>query len=209
MLELETAPLGTDAAHAPDEHISPVLRDAREFETQLAALSRGQLAQLKRNIGEPLPGRGVTWFYGLLLQGERVGQRSRNDEIYFLVATLYDFNRLQTPRKDRRWGTLGRSMRLAADASGSNSIKRRFQILLDADFDRRESIATSELGFRLRQTVQWLAGQGVGFDPAQLLYDLFYWSHLNRFVQKKWARDFFVAPAEVRAFTPETTQDPN
>ncbi len=204
MLDLETAPPGIDAAPTPTQRISPVLQDAREFETQLAQLSRGQLAQLKRNVGQPLPGRGVAWFYGLLYRGD-VGRRQNNAEIYFLVATLYDFNRLTTPRGDRWWGSLGRSMRLAADKSGSDSVKRRFQILLDADLDGG---ADSELAFRLRQTIQWLKGHNVGFDPAQLIYDLSYWSHLERFVQKKWARDFFVAPAEVRDFSPKI-EEPN
>ena len=136
-----------------------------------------------------------------------MGLRQNNAEIYFLVATLYDVNRLTTPRNDRLWGSLGRSMRLAADKTASDSVKRRFQILLDADFDARESLAESELAFRLRQTVQWLGGQNVGFDPAQLIYDLGYWSHLDRFVQKRWARDFFVAPAEVRAASPSETNN--
>lgn len=181
--------------------VSPLLADARSFELQLAELSRGQLAQLKRNVGQPLPGRGTAWFYGLLYQGD-VGRRQNNAEIYFLVATLYDLNRLTTPRGDRTWGNLGRSMRLAADKTASDSVKRRFQILLDADYDSRENLAESELAFRLRQTVQWLGGHNVGFEPAQLIADLTYWTHLDRFVQKKWARDFFVAPAQVRTASP-------
>ena len=200
MPDTELAP-PIQANQSPPQSIPPMLRDARDFADQLANLPRGQLAQLKRNVGQPLPGRGVAWFYGLLYHGN-VGLRQNNAEIYFLVATLYDVNRLTTPRGDRLWGSLGRSMRLAADKTASDSVKRRFQILLDSDFDARENLAESELTFRLRQTVRWLGGHNVGFDPAQLIYDLSYWSHLDRFVQKRWARDFFVAPAEVRTASP-------
>ncbi len=197
MTQIEPAP----PSQTTSKSVGAALQDARDFEAQLAELTRGQMAQLKRNVGQPLPGRGTAWFYSLLYQGD-VGRRQSNAEIYFLVATFYDFNRLTTPRGDRAWGSLGRSMRLAADETASESVKRRFQILLDADYDSRENLADSELAFRLRQSVQWLGGQNVGFDPAQLIYDLSYWSHLDRFVQKKWARDFFVAPAEIRTASP-------
>jgi CRISPR type I-E-associated protein CasB/Cse2 len=194
----------TNSATAPSK-IFPALQDARNFADQLAALSPGQRAQLKRNVGQGLPGRGVAWFYNLLYQGDDVGRRLNNAEIYFLVATLYSFNRVTTARDDQHWGTtLGRSMQLAARESGSESVKRRFQILLDADF---EGGPTSELAFRLRQTLQWLKGQNVGFDPARLIYDLQGWTHVDRFVQKQWARDFFAAPTEVRETTRPVDND--
>lgn len=202
MLDTQTASPTQSAAEAPPERLPLALQDARAFEAQLAELTRGQLAALKRNAGQELPGRGTAWFYGLLYGGN-AGLRLHNAETYFLIATLYDHNRLTTSRGDRRWGSMGRSMRLAADSSGSQSVKRRFQILLDADYSGE---AGGELGFRLRQTIQWLGGQNVGFDPAGLLYDLSYWPHLDRFVQKKWARDFFVAPAEVRVMSPQTEE---
>jgi CRISPR type I-E-associated protein CasB/Cse2 len=192
-------------------------QDACRFEWKLSQLSRGRLAQLRRNAGQPLPGRGVAWFYGLLDLSDDRQYRAQPDEVCFVVATLYDLNRFQTSEKNRRFGSLGKSLSLvrrkiiAASSSrepeeAAKSLDRRFQILLDAEFDDG---ATSELAFRLRQTVQFLKGQGVGFDPAHLICDLLDWSHPSRKAQKRWARHYFNAPAELSEFAPETTQDLN
>jgi len=177
---------------APTERpVSPQLQDARLFIKTLAGwrdTHRGRLAQLKRNVGEPFPGRGTAWFTLALYEGDSRRRLHRTNE-YFLVATLFDLNRFQTERGDAHFNSLGASMRRAV-TGGSNeeSTGRRLQILLDADF---EEGAASELAFRLRQTVQWLAGARVGVDFAQLLNDLCFWSHPDRFIQKQWARDFY------------------
>ena len=202
----------------PKEKFS--FKDASAFERKLSLLTRGQLAQLRRNVGQPLPGRGVAWFYGLL--DHNLEYRAFHDEVCFLVATLYDINRVQTKEKNRHFGSLGKSLfqlrqqKIKASASGDDagaakSLDRRFQILLDADFDEG---ATSELAFRLRQAIQLLKSGNIGFSPAYLICDLLYWSHPDRKVQKRWAQDYYDAPKEVREPAPyseaeTTTEDDN
>ena len=80
--------------------------------------------------------------------------------------------------------------------ANEDSTGKRLQILLDADL---EEGAASELAFRVRQTVQWLAGRQVGVDYAHLIADLCRWSHPDRYIQKKWAREFY----DVRPFEPQ------
>lgn len=185
--------------------------DAVAFESRLSRLTRGQLAQLKRNAGQPLPGRGVAWFYGLL--DHNLQYRSHHDEVCFLVATLYDLNRVQTEKGNRYFGSIGNSLfrlrqqklsssparGLESDADIAKAVDRRFQILLDSDFAEG---ATSELAFRLRQTILLLKSQDIGFSPAHLICDLLDWSNPHRKVQKRWAQDYYNAPKEVREAAP-------
>lgn len=188
----------TDAAPKP---VNLNLVDAQEFINLLQEMcksNRGQLAQLKRNVGEPLPGRGTTWFYSLLYKGNS-GRRLRYGAEYFLVATLYDLNRYDS----KGAANLGASMKLAVAQANANeeSTIRRLQILLDAEYESPNK-EQSEFAFRLRQTVQWLDGKQVGINWAQLLVDVCNWSpsaeyadkYGARNVQKKWARSFFDNP---------------
>lgn len=184
-------PLDASFAATAASKTSPQLDDARDFVQTLAGWrdsNRGRLAQLKRNVGEPLPGRGVSWFYSVLYAGNAKRRLSYPDQ-HFLIATLFDLNRSTPDFGASNARSVGASMRLAVNAGANEeSTGRRLQILLDADF---EEGAASELAFRLRQTVQWLNGQKIGLDYAQTLLDLCSWSHPDRFVQKRWARDFY------------------
>ena len=170
------------------------LADARQFIAKLEELQksdRGRMAALRRNAGETLTGRGTAWFYSLLPQN-----RKKYREVYFLVATLFDLNRV-----DGAYGDFGSTMfRLATAMQKSARDFRRFHILLDAEFDTvydREdsdepwSEGGGELAYRLRQMVKLSASKGVGISWAELLVDLCHWSHPNRSIQKKWARSFF------------------
>jgi CRISPR system Cascade subunit CasB len=185
------------------------LADANRFIANLADMRsqepgkpnlRGQLAQLKRNAGEKWPGRNVAWFAEKIYQGKESPWRQENLDIYFLVATLFDLNRFPAPKGESKLKDLGFSMRHAVN-EGANEVgvKRRFQILLDSQWD---DCGDGELAFRLRQTVQWLASQRVGLDWGLLLTDLCFWNSETRFVEKNWARSFFNAPLALRATDP-------
>lgn len=185
------------------------LADARQFITKLKELrknDRGRMAALRRNAGEPLTGRGTAWFYSLLPQN-----RKKYREVYFLVATLFDLNRIDGTSRD-----FGSTMfRLATAMQKSAKDFRRFHILLDAEFDTvydREdsdepwSQGGGELAYRLRQMVKLSASKGVGIDWAELLVDLCHWSHTNRAIQKKWARSFFGDTAPTSVIEPTTPE---
>jgi CRISPR system Cascade subunit CasB len=166
------------------------LEAARAFAaevTDLRETDRGKFAILKRNTGNTLAeARGIAWFYRLL---NKYAHR-RDEEIYFLVATLIGHN------KRTETGNFGASMKQLADKSSNReAVERRFAVLLDAGFDRvNGQKAGSELAFRLRQMVKLADSKEVGVDWAQLLIDLRQWNHPDKFVQKRWAASFYAAP---------------
>jgi CRISPR system Cascade subunit CasB len=186
--------------------------DAGKFVAELADLrkkDRGRMAELRRNAGETLPGRGTSWFYAYLYSPHR----QRYGEIYFLVATLFDLNR----RGLRHPGDFGLILRQAVSSASEEGMKRRFRILLDATFDRiydpfNEAVSWQdgggELAYRLRQMVKLLASKNLGVDWAELLVDLCRWSHPEKRVQKKWARSYFGGPAAQGPAETENTEAP-
>jgi CRISPR system Cascade subunit CasB len=208
-----TAPTTAEQKAAPvPSWRDRALADARDFVLALEKLretDRGRTAQLRRNAGETLPGRGTAWFYRYLFSP----RRKRYAELHFLVATLFDWN-----RKAMAPGDLGHAVRRAVSPTNEEALRRRFRILLDSVFDRLHDPLNEtapwqegggELAFRLRQMVKLLASKEIGVDWAQLLVDLSEWSQPDKRVQKKWARSFF-GPASSfdKASTSEDEQSP-
>ncbi|WP_117237795.1 type I-E CRISPR-associated protein Cse2/CasB [Thermus sediminis] len=97
-------------------------------------------------------------------------------EAHYLVAALYALK--DGAHQEGR--TLARA--LWEKAQGSDSVERRFLALLDADRD--------QIAFRLRQAVALVEG---GLDFVQLLNDLLRWFSPERYVQARWAREFYGA----------------
>ena len=163
---------------------------------------KGRLAILRRNAGEPIAGaRGVSWIYSLLQRFERLG-----DEPLFLTATLLAFDRPYLEGRGAFTGSFGRTMSAlkAQPGASEESLERRFAILLDADFEAREG--TGELPFRLRQTVKLVLSKDGRIDWPRLLSDLRHWNHPEKYVQKRWAKDFYTTfAAEEIAGTLATT----
>jgi CRISPR type I-E-associated protein CasB/Cse2 len=172
------------------------LASAREFVEKVQRLKeddRGAFAELKRNAGNTLgEARGVAWFPRLL-----DAEGFKDQEIYFLVATLIGLNKFPGH------GDLGHScqqfwektrQQTATEAEKLKSpIARRFNILLDAEFDRVAGgrVGGGELAFRLRQLVKLAASKEVGIDWAQLLVDLRKWHVAGKPVQHAWAEHFY------------------
>lgn len=72
---------------------------------------------------------------------------------------------------------------LYARRDQSPSIEHRFIALLDADEE--------QLPHRLRQMVALLQGERIHIHWVQLLKDLLAWTHDRRYVQQRWAREFY------------------
>jgi CRISPR system Cascade subunit CasB len=194
-----------------DQQREEQLADASAFIDELRKIqktNRGQMSALKRHAGDLLGDKNC-WFYALLPKRK---DRWRYREVYYLVATLFDFHRRVRPTT----GNFGVSMlRLAREMGKEPKEFRRFHILMDAEFetvhDREDQDAPwseggGELAFRLRQMVKLMAAKEVGIDWPELLVDLCHWSHPNRQVQKKWARSYFGAPASEPASIPEMAE---
>lgn len=180
---LDSTLAGTEPAAQPKDH-------ATRFVEGVMKLDKGELAMLRRNVGNTLAeARGVAWIYRLI--PDTVS--SRDAEVYFLVATLIalsmsgsraeklDKNSNYTPRLQSGFGV---SLRLLRSNANQEAIDRRFGILLDStDFET--------LAFRLRQIVKLVLSKEVGVHWARLLQDLLRWNHPDKYVQKQWARDYY------------------
>lgn len=160
---------------------TPRQRQITAFISALERLDAAGRARLKRNAGRALgEARDVQRVFFQALPYE-VPERQHDD--YFLLATLY-------PMADKRSGgvTLGSTLRRVRQNRVSASLDRRFQTLLDSD---RE-----QLPFRLRQAVRLAAATEQPIDWAQLLGDLLAWEHPERYIQLRWAKDYFVERPE-------------
>lgn len=156
-----------------------------QFVERIEALDAGRLAALRRGCGErdPVEGR-CPWLVGLI-------HGVASEPTAFLTASLlaqYSTAAVRAGRH-RAHGNFGDTWRAAIVGTGSDSIRRRFHILLDAEYD--PSTGDGDLPYRLRQMVRYAASRGVGIDWPALLTDLKYWNRPEKFVQKRWARSFF------------------
>ncbi len=165
------------------------------FVDQLRELDRGDLAAFRRNAGNTIgqSRNAMSLFYRIF---PREQADSRDEEIYFLVATLFPLNRGELE------GNFGVTMRaVKAARKGSEAVDRRMGILLDSEFDRADNFryGGGEMAYRLRQCVKLADSNDVGVDWEQLLEDLVWWSHPLRRVRKRWARSYFGEPRETKS----------
>lgn len=155
------------------------------FLERLAGLDRGELAILRRNAGSTLAearnAAGV--FYRLLPPGVP----ERDEETYFLVATLYGLN------KYRFNDDFGATLRTVKIKTGQDSVDRRMAMLLDSEFDLIDGFRPGggEMAYRLRQCVRLASGHEVGVDWGALLRDLLQWSRPGKRARKQWARSYY------------------
>lgn len=149
-----------------------------EFVSALKRLDAGGRARLRRNAGRSLAqARDAQRVFFQLLP---YGVREFDEDKYFLLATLFALSRQETSGK----GTFGAALRRLRDPKRSDSLDRRFQALLACDSD--------QLPFRLRQMVRLAVSQNVPIDWEQMLKDLLLWNAPEKWVQLKWARDYFI-----------------
>ncbi len=176
--------------------------DVYKFVSNLSKLEDGDRAKFKRNAGQTLnDSRDVMGlFYNKLLRDIHLGEW--DEETYFLVATLYPFDKRgrQAGGADSDEGdgdgntavshphntpSFGKSLRGIRTDNNSNGLDRRVERLLDAD--------ASQLPFYLRREVQFVTNEGGRINWAHLLDDLLKWDHPDRYIQRRWARDYFIS----------------
>jgi CRISPR type I-E-associated protein CasB/Cse2 len=165
----------TEAGTTPEE----------QFIARIERLDTGRLAMLRRGCGErdPVEGR-CPWMIGLI-------HGIASEPAAFLVASLLAQYKTTDIRAGhhRLDGNFGLTWRRAVTGNGSESIKRRFNVLLDSSYDPRSG--DGDLPYRLRQMVRYAAGKGVGVDWPALVRDIRDWNSPSKWAQKKWARSFF------------------
>jgi CRISPR type I-E-associated protein CasB/Cse2 len=165
------------------------------FIERVEQLDPGELAALRRGCGErdPVEGR-CPWLHGVIHGAAR-------EPVAFLVASLLAQYSTAAIRANghRLEGNFGVTWKRAIAGTDSDSIRRRFHILLDADHD--PITGDGDLPYRLRQMVKYAASKGIGVDWPQLLVDLKFWNHPEKRSQKRWARSFFANERSENAAT--------
>jgi len=139
---------------------------------------RAMLAALRRGLGQP-PGSAPDMFpyvVPFVLQW--------NESDLYLVASLFGLHpSLSTT------GNIGTHIKDFSRAKhfkrvdDDEATKRRFIQLLRYN---RDALDTP-----FRQQISLLKSQNVAVNWHQLLYDLHYWDHADRFVQRQWAFAFW------------------
>jgi|ADurb_Gly_03_Slu_FD_contig_21_525058_length_888_multi_2_in_0_out_0_1 CRISPR system Cascade subunit CasB len=146
----------------------------------------GKMAALKRAAGYTIAEsrNAIGVFYQLIPSGVS----TKDEEIYFLVATLRFLNSKSLD------GDFGKTMQMIKGKSDSDSISRRANRLIEATFDTFPdgSNGGGEIMYHLRQWVRLAKSKDVGINWALLLEDLLQWTRSDRFIQKKWARNFYI-----------------
>ena len=157
----------------------------QRFVDHLKELSRREdraaLAALRRGLTGP-PGTVISTFAHVARFTE--GLHSTTEQAFYLVASLYALHPSDTTDEKNLGGTLAS----VAQRSESGSIEQRFLSLLNSDFDT--------LAQPLRQAVSIARGQDVPVNYYQLLRDLRYWAHPEKFIQRRWAETYYRAPLE-------------
>jgi CRISPR system Cascade subunit CasB len=154
----------------------------RRFVAHLRRLAdnddRAALAKLRRGLGKP-PGTALETL--AVVQPwlpQDVGPWAEN--ACYLVASLF----ADHPQAGGA-GNLGAAFALLTKKRDSESLEKRFLALLNAD--------EADLPRHLRHAVSLLRSEGVAVDWACLIDDVQQWGHPQRFVQRRWARDFWAS----------------
>lgn len=158
---------------------------AEAFIARIETLDNGNLASLRRGCGKASPVEGrCPWFLGEI-------QGAASESTSFLVASLLAQHKTSDIRakRHRGRGNFGATWKQAIRGTSSESLPRRFHIVLDAEFDPVDG--SGDLPYRLRQLVRYAVQKGIGSDWPSLLRDLSRWNLPGKPVQKAWARSFF------------------
>lgn len=181
------------AAETTRERAEKDLERVRSF----IARDTGKASSLRRAAGETLAdARNIRWFFALTGEQpfEKDNERTRYEEILFLVATLFASDKAAVEKRSSFRGDLGATLAWVRGKGGrvtgenEDPVERRLRILLDCDLD---VYSGGELAYRLRQIVRYVLSQGGAIDWPQLLSDVRQWDRVDKRVQKRWARSFY------------------
>jgi CRISPR system Cascade subunit CasB len=162
----------TKRSEAPPPFIANLYRLAESGD-------RAALAELRQSLVSGNDWRAARHVFPWL--GTRAGPRRESAAL--LVAGLFGMYQKSTSGPN-----FGHSMgRVWQEQDKRLSTEQRFVALLN--------ISADDLPYYLRQAVSLIASYDIPVDWEQLYRDLYYWSHTDRFIQRKWARAFWGAPS--------------
>jgi CRISPR system Cascade subunit CasB len=154
---------------------------------------RATLARLRHSLAFP-PGQ-YTQVFGFV---ERFTSSlfGWDREAYYLTAGLFATHPDQTEDETETLGATFR--RVYYERGESESIAKRFLALIDAD--------PEQISERLRHAINLIQSHNFAVNYDLLLSHLTAWNSEKKWVQQRWARDFY-RPLETPA-KPETTINP-
>lgn len=134
---------------------------------------RAMLAELRRGLGRnPAEAPSMFPYIVPFIGTSTYANREAN---FYLIASLFALHPVSA-----KSGNMGDHLRgLAQNLGDDAATTRRFVQLLN---QHREALVTP-----LRQHISLLKSKEIGVNWHQLFYDLTYWDHDDRFVQKQWA----------------------
>lgn len=148
---------------------------------------RASLSSLRKSLGKA-DGAQLSAYpvIGAFLPSK---QRPWDEAKYILIAGLFASHiDLENPSLGFK-GDFGVSFKnyekvcVTESQKASESIDKRFSSLIECEAE--------DLPIRLRHAVSLLKSKGIPIEWPQLLKDLIGWGHPDRYVQKKWARNYW------------------
>jgi len=134
---------------------------------------RAMLASLRRCLGKTQGDVKAYPYVVPFLPKEEYKQAS-----YFLLAGLFG---LHPEHTNKEYWSIGKAFRLLTK---TDSRDRRFKALLDAEDE--------QFAYHLQQAVSLLKSKEmIKINYYQLFKDIQGWNHLKKYVQLKWAKDFW------------------
>lgn len=158
---------------------------ALRFLKAIAARMEGDSAvraALKRSLDGTMEHRQAIYPYVLPLLGDLEPYRQ---EPFLLVAALYAL--YPTPLEREKPLHFGRACAKLAASGNSGGPERRFKSLLDTE--------TADLAVPLAALIRLMKAKSIDVDYPTLLSALQSWSHPERWVQDRWAREFWAPSA--------------
>ena len=136
--------------------------------------NRGALADLRSGLRTD-PGQAPRMFkYVAPYLGEKI---SDNDRWFYVVGAMFGAN-----PEHVKGNTIGKCFKILSE-KGSDSIEARFVALLGSHQD--------DLHRHLYHAIGLIKSKEIGLDYYQLVRDLTNWDNPDRYVQNKWARDYY------------------
>lgn len=104
--------------------------------------------------------------------------RARERNMCYLIAGLYALHPKQSKLE------FGKALAELQKQRESESLEKRFLALLASDED-------NQLAHYLRQMINLLKQEEIGLDYAKLLKNLFAWQHFDKYIQRRWAQQYY------------------
>lgn len=157
-------------------------KSANDFIYNLKKLSNKDRANLKRDLGKTLneaSGGAEIAFYKTLEEGNK-----NNEGIYFLIATCECFYDRECffPKRE-----FIECLSLINEQQESDGIEKKLIGLFDISLKDNEEYFV----VKLSRLVRFIKQKAYYPDFSKLLLDILHWDSDTKYVQRKWAKNYF------------------